>query len=522
MLLGLATSMAWMRYPQQEDLSRRFYLISEQRNGVNDLADAYSIPGQNTSTDFLLSLKTWTEGHRQLRNIVVDRPEYAPIELMEVYDQSFLALETHFSNDQSSQNTTELALAYEAAGDRLALQTSESLNKMLSGYRTEMLILFASVLVLLLVLLRLFIRRNSEDDNVELSDSDGSNNATPFSFDLARSTANDFKYYQDEFEGPERVFHFEALHRLVHLALAEKKVRAAFLFSGLLADVRSFIALRYPQVTLQTDVLGLESTEVEGDVELIGRTLGFLTDRVLALSGARELRIQLNKVDASESGLHVRIDLHLHGCSVSKADLNARFESPLKGMALVESLMQMHRGSVWLDTSGAQPCVMTNFIFDSFTERVGSLGLSHLEGKRVFLVDGNATRLRERVKSLSEFGLMVTPFNSLTAFEGNSGLFARFDFGVVTIPNEESELYGFLASLHSRVENERRPVIALYPAGRQPKEEKVWAATLTDLCTNSELAEALVYVLHEQFNVAMAQHSEAQEKSVIPIKLNLN
>lgn len=513
---------AWGRYPHQEMLSKRFYLISEQRKGVNELSELYARNGAEQQSNFHEDLTKWRDGHRNLRAVVVSGSDEVPEELMVSYDQSFLALDAYFSDQNAPQAVQEYISAYEAAGDRLALLTSEALNSQLSAYRNEMLVLLGGVLVFIMAFLRIFAQRPNAADDEETLDVEPHVNFAPSSHQLARATVTDFKDYLLVSEREEQAFYLDAVRQLVILASEEHKVPAPFLLRGLLKDVRAFIALRHPKVDIEIEAIDLQSTEVHGDAELIGRTCTLLTDRILALTGAKGLRFVLNKVDASPGALHVRFDWHLRDVHVSKSALSTLFDQKGKGLAVVETVVQMHQGRFWLDAGAASTVLKANFIFSNYAERSERIGLDQLQGKRVFYADTDAARLRDRVKALSEYGLMVTPFNSLTAFNDNPNLFSKFDFGVLTLPEEEAELYSFLAAMHSRQANMRLPLIALHPADRQPKEEKLWSATLPELCTVSELADALMYVLREDKLKSSSQVGTADTQNSVSVRLNMN
>jgi hypothetical protein len=521
-LLLIAMATAWGRYPHQEMLSKRFYLISEQRKGVNELSEMFARNGAEQQSNFHDDLTKWRDGHRSLRAVVVSGSDEVPEELMASYDQSFLALDAYFSDQNAQQAVQEYISAYEAAGDRLALLTSEALNGQLSAYRNEMLALLGGVLVLIMAFLRIFAQKPNAADEEETLDAVPHANFAPSAHLLARATVTDFNDYLVLSDREEQAFYLDAVRQLVILASEEHKVPAPFLLMGLLSDVRAFIALRHPKVDVEIEAIDLKSTEVHGDAELIGRTCTLLTDRILALTGAKGVRFVLNKVDASPSALHVRFDWHLRDVNVSKSALSALLDQKGKGLAVVETIVQMHQGRFWLDAGASSTVLKANFIFSNYAERSERIGLDQLQGKRVFCADTDAARLRDRVKALSEYGLLVTPFNSLTAFNDNPNLFSKFDFGVLTLPEEEAELYSFLAAVHSRQANVRLPLIALHPADRQPKEEKMWSATLPDLCTAVELADALVYVLREDKPKDGGKAALTNAQNVVSVRLNMN
>lgn len=513
---------AWVRYPHQELLSKRFYLISEQRKGVNELSEMFARKDEEQRANFHEDLTKWRDGHRSLRAVVISGSDEVPEELIASYDQSFLALDAYFSDQNAEQAVQEYVAAYEAAGDRLALLTSEALNSQLSAYRNEMLALLGGILVLIMAFLRIFAQKSNAADDEETLDAAPQVNFAPTSNQLARATVTDFNDYLLFSDREEQAFYLDAVHQLVLLASEEHKAPAPFLLMGLLKDVRAFIAQRHPKVDLEIDAIDLKSTEVQGNAELIGRTCTLLTDRILALTGAKGLRFVLNKVDASPGALHVRFDWHLRDVQMSKSALSALLDQKGKGLAVVETIVQMHQGRFWLDSGASSTVLKANFIFSDYAERSERIGLDQLQGKRLFYADTDAARLRERVKALSEYGLMVTPFNSLSAFNDNPNLFSKFDFGVLTLPEEEAELYSFLAAMHSRQANGRLPLIALHPADRQPKEEKMWSATLPELCMVSELADALMYVLRDAKLKSSGLVSATDAQNTVSIRLNMN
>ena len=521
-LLLIAMATAWLRYPHQEELSKRFYLISEQHKGVNDLADTFVENGEVMAADFDEKLSKWRNGHRSLRAVVATGSDGVPAELIESYDQSFLALDAYFSGQQVGQTAQTYVTSYEAAGDRLALHTSEALNTQLSTYRTEMLVVLGSVLALILVFLRIFTQRSALADDEIISGVELIGNSIPASNSLARAAVADFNDYILFSDREEQAFYLDAVQHLVMLASEAQQAPTSFLLTGLLKDVRSFIAQRHPRVDVEIEAIDLKSTEVQGNAELIGRTCALLTDRILALTGAKGLRFVLNRVDTAPGALHVRFDWHLHEVHVSNTALTALLVQPGKGLAVVETIVHTHQGRFWLDTTATATVFKANLIFTHYAERSERIGLDQLQGKRVFLADSDAARLRERVKALAEFGLMVTPFNSLTAFNENPNLFVKFDFGVLTLPEEEAELYSFLAAMHSVQASERLPLIALHPAARQPKEEKLWAATLPELCTANEMADAMIYVLREGKHIKGNLMSSTDAQASVPVHLNLN
>ena len=72
-------------------------------------------------------------------------------ELLEAFDNGFLALDTYFSEPNAMQSADALVATYEAAGDRLALHTSGALNAQLEAYRYEVLAILGSLFLLALL-----------------------------------------------------------------------------------------------------------------------------------------------------------------------------------------------------------------------------------------------------------------------------------------------------------------------------------------------------------------------------------
>ncbi len=517
-LLLIAMATAWLRYPQQELLSKRFYLISEQHKGAHDLAELRA-HASVAASDFEDALSKWRSGHRNLRLVIDSGEDEVSAELLEAFDNGFLALDTHFSEPNAMQSADALVATYEAAGDRLALHTSGALNAQLEAYGYEVLAILGSVLLLALLFLWAFKQGSGEETPDEQA---GEPVLAPVDNDLARAAVRDLSDYLLLEERTAQLYYHHAISQMVELASSAGRLPAPFLLIELLKDVQVFVASRHVEVEMDIDAIAMQNVEVHADAELIGRVCALLTDRVLALTGAQKLRFVLNRVDATAEALHVRFDWHLGKVQFMPSNLAAWLSQPGQGLAVAQTLVQAHNGRVWLEQVQGGLLLKANMLFTDFAERSVRIGLDQLHGKRLFLADADAVRLRERVKELSEYGLMVTPFNSLMGFIENPSLFAKFDFGVCLFPEEETERYSFLAALHSRPANERLPLIGLHPADRQPKEKDVWAATLPEGCTTHALADALIYILSDGTGKRDNIGAPSGTTTSVPAHLNLN
>jgi len=517
-LLLLAMATAWLRYPQQELLSKRFYLISEQHKGAHFLAELRA-HASFAGSDVEDALSKWRTGHRNLRLVFDTGGDEVSPELLKAFDHGFLALDAYFSDSNAVESADALVAAYEAAGDRLALHTNGALNAQLEAYRYEVLAILGTVLLLTVLFFWLFKQGRAEETPAEQA---AEPVLAPVDNDLARAAVRDLSDYLLLQERSAQLFYHQAISQMVELASSANRLPAPFLLVELLKDVQGFVASRHAEVEMDIDAIAMQSVEVRADAELIGRVCALLTDRVLALTGAQKLRFVLNKVDATPEALHVRFDWHLRKVQVMPSNVAVWLSQPGQGLAVVQTLVQAYNGRVWLEQAQGGLLLKANMLFTDFAERSARLGLDQLHGKRLFLADADAVRLRERVKELSEFGLMVTPFNSLMGFIENPSLFAKFDFGACQFPEEETDRYNFLAALHSRPANERLPLIALHPADRQPKEKEVWAATLPEGCTTHALADALLYVLSDRAGKRDNAAASSGASTSVPVHLNLN
>jgi len=211
------------------------------------------------------------------------------------------------------------------------------------------------------------------------------------------------------------------------------------------------------------------------------------------------------RIAVSDTGMGIpadRIGRLFQSFSQADASIARRFGGTGLGLAISRRLAELMDGSLVAESAGV-PGEGSTF---TLTIRVPAApaaderapAAAHLAGRRVLVVDDNATNLRILVGQLEHLGVVATPFASSTEALAAAGRAGAFDAVVTDLRMPDLDGLELAAALKRDLGEVAPPVVVLSSAGNRDRAAVDVAAFLTKPVKPAALRDALAAALGGQ------------------------
>ncbi len=202
-----------------------------------------------------------------------------------------------------------------------------------------------------------------------------------------------------------------------------------------------------------------------------------------------------------------RLDSLFHPFSQVDSSISRQYGGTGLGLAISKQLSEMMGGRMWVESEPGQGSTFYFSVVAKAAEQalVDNQAQPHLAGKRLLIVDNNATNRANLVQQVQSWGMLTRAAKS--GAEALDWIRCGETFDIVVIDWQLPDMDGITlaAEIHVLASRERLPLVMLTPIGKQEianQRQKVnFAAFLNKPTKQSQLFEILVKIVDGQGEV---------------------
>jgi signal transduction histidine kinase/DNA-binding response OmpR family regulator len=211
------------------------------------------------------------------------------------------------------------------------------------------------------------------------------------------------------------------------------------------------------------------------------------------------------RIAVSDTGMGIpadRIGRLFQSFSQADASIARRFGGTGLGLAISRRLAELMDGSLVAESAGVpgegSTFALTIRVLAAPAAGEPAPAAAHLAGRRILVVDDNATNLRILVGQLKHLGIVATPFASSTEALAAAGRAGAFDAVVTDLRMPDLDGLELAAALKRDLGEAAPPVVVLSSAGNRDRAAVDVAAFLSKPVKPAALRDALAAALGGQ------------------------